>query len=88
VTTYARAADVLERTSLDRLLLLPVAAAAPMLLDAPGRLVWEVLSEPTTLDELSEILAAATNTPVGTVRSDVAPLLAELRAQGALVELA
>jgi hypothetical protein len=84
VTTYVRASDVLERQSADRLVLLPMSAPKPLLLDRPGQLVWSVLTEPITLDELSKVLSDATGTPAATIRSDVQPLLDELCAQQAV----
>lgn len=69
-------------------LLLPPGADAVLRLNSSGAAVWELLEQPQTPEQLVAALAAAFDAPPARVREDIAPLLAQLTAAGALVPAA
>lgn len=82
-TRLVRAPGALWRRLLDGVLVLAPDQDEPLHITAPGDVVWELLAEPITVDELIEELAELYGTPAGTVSADLEPLLATLRESGA-----
>lgn len=81
---WLHAPDVLWRNSLDGAVLLPPGAEAPLVLDAPGAALWTLLDEPHSLDAAADALADATGVDAERIADDIAPLLDDLRAAGAV----
>lgn len=54
-------------------------------LDAVGSLLWDLLAEPTELDDLWAAIATAFGIPVGNARNDAGPFLGELTRRRLLV---
>jgi hypothetical protein len=75
---------VLWRRSLDAVVLLPSSAADVVTLAGTGPAVWELLAEWRTEEDLVATLAAAFDAPEHQVAVDLEPILAELRAIGAV----
>ena len=87
-TRFARATDVLERQCSDCVVLLPLRSDEPFMLSGSGGLVWRLLAEPTTLEDLSHVLSEATGAPEPTVTADLEPVLRDLVERGAVEEVA
>jgi len=83
-TVWRRRDDVLWRRSLDAVILLAANADEPLTLPDTGAIVWDLLEEPATFDELVTTLADVYNTDATTIATDITPLLEELAALGAL----
>lgn len=83
-TVWRRRDDVLWRRSLDAVILLPSGADEPLTLPDSGAIVWDLLEEPASFDELVATLAEVYETDAATIATDITPLLEELAALGAL----
>lgn len=59
-TRWIRRTDVLSRTQLGEVVLLALDGDEPIALTSPGDLLWELLAEPQSIDEL---VAAFTTDP-------------------------
>ena len=70
-TVWRRREDVLWRRTLDAVILLPANADEPLTLPDTGAIVWDLLEEPTTFDELVATLAEVYNTVPDTVANDI-----------------
>jgi Coenzyme PQQ synthesis protein D (PqqD) len=81
---WRRRDDVLWRRSLEAVILLPAGADEPLTLPDTGAIVWDLLEEPATFDELVATLADVYNTDATTIATDITPLLTELQTRGAL----
>lgn len=79
-----RSEAVLLRRTPDGLLLLTERSDAPVVLRGTGALTWELLSRPSTLEELAEVLEAAHDVDREQVVADLRPFLETLREAGAL----
>lgn len=82
---YQRPRQSLWHRTSRRLLVNPDAKACTLELRDIPALVWEVLAEPASLDELVEDLAAVFDQPAPAVRHEVSELLASMLSVG-LVE--
>jgi len=78
ITRYVQASPILSRRSCEGVLLLAVDTDEPVFLGGSSELVWRVLADPTTFEDLCEVLSYATDTPASTVEADVDPLLRAL----------
>jgi hypothetical protein len=87
VSLVARDPRVLWRRSADRVVLLAPEAADPMVLDGVGAVVWELLGEPASADELIDLLAEHFERDDREVTQALEPFLAELSATGALTDV-
>lgn len=83
---YARAPAALWHRTSRRVVVRTSPAAEPLDLDGVAALVWDALSQPVTLDELADDLAAVFERPVADVRPEVERLVAGLVAAGAAAE--
>ena len=81
---WSRRDDVLWRRSLDAVILLPSGADEPVTLPDTGAIVWDLLEEPATFDDLVATLAEVYGAEAGVIAADITPLLAELQSLGAL----
>jgi hypothetical protein len=79
-----RSPNMLWRRTLRGVVLKPLGRDAVML-DGSGWLVWDALAFPTTLDEVSERLAARTGDETKVIAAQVQPVLDELARLGAVV---
>lgn len=79
--------DVLHRRVGDDVLVLPLDGTDPLLLDGIGALIWTLLDQAHTVDELVALLAPAADAAAGTIRVDVASFLEQL-VDADLVEVA
>jgi hypothetical protein len=79
-----RRPDVLWRRSLDAVLVLPSAADDVVTLAGTGVDVWALLETWTTVEQLTEALAAAFAADPAVVRADIATLLDSLDDLGVL----
>ena len=84
MTVYRRSPEVLWRDSVDRVVLLPSAAATPITVDGPGQALWALLEEPKSVESLVESLASLYAVDTSTVREALDSLLVELRDIGAI----
>jgi hypothetical protein len=82
-TRVVRAPGALWRRVLDGVLVLAPGQDEPLLITPPGDVVWQLLADPITVDELTEELAELYETPAATVRADLEPVLAVLGESGA-----
>src|SRR5262249_30267347 len=82
---YRRRPDVLWRGSLDAVIVLAAGEAAePITVAGTGPAVWELLADRCTLADLAGRLGARCAVTPETVERDVAPLLEQLVAAGAV----
>jgi Coenzyme PQQ synthesis protein D (PqqD) len=79
-----RRPGVLWRCSLDAVVLLPPGAPDVITLAGTGPVVWQLLAEWRSADELAEMLAAAYGSTPDVVVRDLGPLLRALEVAGAL----
>jgi len=79
-----RRPDVLWRRSLDAVVLLPVDAADTYTMAGTGPVLWELLAEWRTRDDLVSVLAERFDASPDVVAADLAPILTELAVRGAL----
>ena len=86
MSSWVRRRDVLWRRLLDGAVLLPVEAAEPFVLDAPGAAVWSILDEdePLALADAAAVLAEASGESVARIAADIEPLLEQLEELGAV----
>ena len=84
-----RAEGVLEaRLSEDELVLLGPDSEVYVGLDRIAADIWGRLAEPKALDALAAELAEAYDAPAETIAADIAPVIAELIAEGLLARAA
>lgn len=81
---YRRSLEVLWRRVLDDVVLLPPGIDEPVLISGPGGLVWELLSDPVSIDEIVDQVVAVYRAVPDRVRSDMTVLLDELVRLGAV----
>jgi hypothetical protein len=84
---YSRGKRVLWRQASDRVLLLPAADGELVSLSGTGVALWELLTEPIELTELSALMATAYDVSPQVIAADVLPILEDLTRRG-LVEAA
>lgn len=84
MSSLRRDPTVLWRRSGRRVVLLPTGCAEPIVLDGIGRLVWELLDEPTAREDLVDVLGEHFDEPRDQVEVDLEPFLEELTGSGAL----
>lgn len=70
--------DVLHRQVGDDVLVLPLDGTDPLVLDDIGALIWTLLDQAHTVDELVALLAPAADAAAHTIRADVAEFLERL----------
>jgi hypothetical protein len=73
---------VLFRNLPDGVILLSIGGGDPLFLSGPGALLWNLLAEPTGVEEAAETLAEAHQADPETVRADIEPVIAELARLG------
>lgn len=81
---WRRRDDVLWRRSIDAVVLLPVGTSEPVSLPGTGAMVWDLLAEPATLDELVTALAEVYEGDAATIARDVVDLLVRLESLAAI----
>lgn len=82
-TEWRRAGSTLWRRTTTGAVVLPAGLEEPIHLTGAAALVWDVLEEPTTTAEVTEILARACGQNVGRIGADIAAVLARLHELGA-----
>lgn len=82
--SFVRNPKVLVRRDLHGTLLLVPEQNQPLLLDAIGALIWDVLEEPTTFEVLVGDIATAFQRPTSDIAGDIIVLLEHLMIVGAL----
>lgn len=83
-TRYRHDERVLERRSLDAVLLLPPGTSDPLELSGAATLLWERFCEAATFDEATEGLSLVFGLPAARCRSDLQPTFNRLIDAGAL----
>ena len=80
IASYRRAAHVLWRRTADRVLLLPVGDrdAEVTCLSGTGVVLWDLLAEQATVDELAAALGGAFGVDPDVVAVDIRPVLDDL----------
>lgn len=78
MSVWMRRADVLWRTTADRVLLLAPEADEVVTVSGPGVAVWLLLDHPQAFDELVTHLAELYGAEQARVAADLDPLLADL----------
>lgn len=81
---FRRRPGVLWRRSLDAVVLLPPDAAETYTMGGTGPVLWELLADWHTTEDLVTRLAELFDAQPDVVAADVAPVLADLQALGAL----
>ena len=84
---WRRGPAVLWRRSLEAALVLSPGVDEPLTLARTGADLWDLLAEPTPIDDLVAALAARYGAEPSVVTADVVPVLAELEAIGAIEAL-
>jgi hypothetical protein len=84
---WKRRDDACWRRTLDAVILLPKVADEPVMLPDTGAAVWDLLAEPTTLDDLVGTLSDVYSADPQTVERDVGALLLELEAHAVIFRL-
>ena len=79
---WQRSTDVVWRQTADRVLLLHVDAPEPVVVAGPGPLLWDLLKDPASLEDLAAGLSEAYKMPAERIAWDIEPVLAELTRQG------
>lgn len=82
---YQRDPSTLWRDAPGGVLLLVPDGDEPVLLSSPGDVVWQLLAQPSTLDELVAILSRHFSAADDAVRADLETLVTDLCAMGAVV---
>ncbi len=83
---WVRRSDVLWRMLLETVVLLrPEGDAPPLTISGSGAVVWELLAEPITLEQLSGELASCYTVSPDVISRDLIPVLADLE-DAALVQ--
>lgn len=77
-TVWARGRGVAWRRVSGGAVLLPPAAAEPILVTGPGAVVWELLATPSDLPALAESISTEYGVNVDQVGSDLTPFLEAL----------
>ncbi len=75
---YARAGDVLWRRAGAAVIVLPVHGGDVVELGGSGAALWDVLAEPTTVEDAATLLAELFGADRSLVAADVAAALADL----------
>lgn len=83
----ARSPAALTRTGGGRLLVLGATTDRVLTLEGTAHLVWELLAQPASIDELAADLAVAFGVEVDAVVSDLRPLVEHLLDAGVLAEV-
>ena len=78
-----RSATTLWRRTTTGVVVLPVAASEPVRLTGAAALVWDLLEEPTSTDEATDLRARACGEDRSRVRPDVEAVVEELLRLGA-----
>ena len=81
---WRRDLAVLWRRSLDAAVVLPPAVDDPLTLAGAGAGLWDLLTVPTSTDDLVDALASQYDVDRQTVEIDIVPVLSELEAIGAI----
>lgn len=84
-TRWIRSDRALFRRLPDGVLVLVLPDGEPELVTGPGGLLWDLLSSPRTLDELTDDLAARYDHDADIVRRDLATTLDGLRTRHLIV---
>ncbi len=79
---WVRSERVLFRNLPDGVVLLSIDGGDPLFLGGSGALLWNLLAEPTGVEEATEILAEAHQADPETVRADIEPVIDELARLG------
>ena len=79
-----RSPGVLWRDGEFGVVLLAPGGRAPLTMTGTGRALWRALATPGTVDDLAEALAAEFGADATQVRADIAPVVDELCAIGAV----
>lgn len=66
----------------DELVILSMAGNNYLALDPIGRRIWELLEEPSRVDELCCLLSKEYNATIEEISADVVPFLSELSSEG------
>lgn len=82
---WRRRSDVVWRRSLDAVILFPPGADDAMTLTDPGAVVWDLLEQPATLDELVDTLVQLYAGDRSTIEHDLRELLVGLHDRHAVV---
>jgi hypothetical protein len=82
---YSRGKRVLWRKAADRILLLPATDGELVSLTGTGVALWELLTEPIELSDLSAVMATAFAVEPHVIAADLLPILEDLTRRG-LVE--
>lgn len=83
-TRYRHNQQVLERRSLDTVLLLPPSAGDPLELSGAATILWELFCQPSTFEEVAGELGRLVGLPAAQCRADLATTLNQLIDAGAL----
>jgi hypothetical protein len=83
---FRRAPDVLWRYTAEGVVLLPLKATEPFVLEGAGAALWEVLREPQTLQAAAATLSRRFSVPTEEVLSTVPAVLSELTDRGAVTD--
>lgn len=81
--TYRRSPRARHRWVLDGVLIV-TPQNEPMRLMAPGDLIWQELETPQTIDEITKALGEVFAAPKARIRTDVAGVIEQLVAWGAV----
>jgi hypothetical protein len=77
-STYRRAAGVVWRRSQQTVLLLSVPGRDVLALNGAGGVLWQLLSEPASLEQLAGCLSEVYGADTNVIARDLEPVLAEL----------
>jgi hypothetical protein len=86
VTRYRRSPTELARSVGDRVILAGTDRDGFEVLEGPGAIVWALLADAVTRDEITETLAASFGAPREEIGRDVGALLRDLRRRGLVEE--
>ncbi len=84
--SWHRNPAVLWRRTTDHVVLLPPDEAAPMVLGGAAGLLWDLLEEPTTVDEATDVISSASAADATIVGRELEALMATLDAAGIVRE--
>lgn len=84
---WVRAEEVLWRYTEAGVVLLPREAEEPVLLGGSGAKIWELLTEPLSLSELTDRLAGIYAVEPASIENDVHATLTELDAVDAVIRI-
>ncbi len=77
-SSLIRSEHVLFRSVLNGVLILGPGGVDPILISSPGDLIWELLSDEISLEDLIAQLASEYSAPESVVRADIEPTLRTL----------